>query len=228
MARSLEKRHERRTTYKVRGNLIIISSPSGGGKGTLIKEVREMLLDLGYSVSHTTRPQRFGEENGREYFFVTKEDFQRRINGGDFLEFAEVHGNLYGTSIAESEKVFRTGKDMIVEVDVQGAIQIMERLDDTSVSIFILPPSFVVLAARLTARATEDQAELNTRLKNSFNEVEQYSKFKYVIVNEDVYAASRQIASIIVAERQRLDRQTGTIQGILNSFDASKHQFEGE
>ena len=187
-----------------------------------------MLPDLGYSCSHTTRPQRFGEENGREYHFVTKEDFERRIAGGDFLEYAVVHGNLYGTSIRESEKVFRTGKDLIVEVDVQGAIQIMDRLEGSSVSIFILPPSFEILEARLTARATEDQAELKTRLKNSFNEVLQYSRFKYVVINEDVSTASRQIASIITAERQRLDRQTDTIQGILGSFDASKHQFEGK
>lgn len=212
----------------MKGRLIIISSPSGGGKGTLIKEVRGMLPDLGYSVSHTTRPQRFGEENGREYFFVTKEDFQRRIGGGDFLEYAEVHGNLYGTSLAESEKVFSTGKDLIVEVDVQGAIQIMDRLKDANVSIFILPPSFEVLKARLTSRGTEDHDGLNTRLKNAFNEVLYYSKFKYVIVNEDVFIAARQIVSIIIAERLNLDRQTDAIQGILDSFDVSKHQFEGE
>jgi guanylate kinase len=212
----------------MKGNLIIISSPSGGGKGTLIKEVRGMLPDLGYSVSHTTRPQRFGEENGREYYFVTKDDFQRRIGGGDFLEYAEVHGNLYGTSLAESEKVFSTGKDLIVEVDVQGAIQIMDRLKDASVTIFILPPSFEVLKARLTSRGTEDQAGLNTRLKNAFQEILHYSKFKYVIVNEDVFIAARQIVSIIMAERQDVDRQTDEIQGILDSFDASKHRFEGE
>ncbi len=210
------------------GKLIIISSPSGGGKGTLIKEVRGVLPDLGYSVSHTTRPQRFGEENGREYFFVTKEDFERRIGGGDFLEYAEVHGNFYGTSLAESQKVFRTGKDLIVEVDVQGAIQIMDRPETDSVSIFILPPSFEVLKARLTSRGTEAEPELNVRLKNAFNEVLQYSKFKYVIVNEDLSSATRQIVSIICAERQRVDRQSDVIQGILDSFDASKHQFDGE
>lgn len=212
----------------MKGNLIIISSPSGGGKGTLIKEVRGMLPDLGYSVSHTTRPQRFGEENGREYFFVNRQDFERRIAGGDFLEYAEVHGNLYGTSVTESEKVFRTGKDLIVEVDVQGAVQIMERLHESVVSIFILPPSFEVLEARLTARATEDEVELRTRLRNSFNEVMQYSKFKYVIVNENLTAASREIAAIIIAERQCLDRQSDAVQGILDSFDALKHQYQGD
>lgn len=212
----------------MKGKLIIISSPSGGGKGTLIKEVRGVLPDLGYSVSHTTRPKRFGEEEGREYYFVSKDEFERRIAHGDFLEYAEVHGNLYGTSRAESEKVFRTGKDLVVEVDVQGAIQIMQRLPEAVISIFILPPSFEVLRARLTSRGTEGTDELNTRLKNAFNEVLQYPKFTYVIVNEDLPTATRQIAAIIVAERQIRDRQTPSIQGILDSFDASKHLFEGD
>lgn len=212
----------------MKGKLIIISSPSGGGKGTLIKEVRAMLPDLGFSVSHTTRPQRGGEKEGREYFFVTKDEFQCRINAGDFLEYAEVHGNLYGTSISETEKASRSGKDIIVEVDVQGAVEIMERLADLSVSIFILPPSFEVLKARLTARGTEAGPQLNTRLKNAFNEVMQYSRFKYVIINDDLAVATRQIASIILAERQILDRQTDAIQVILDSFGAARHQFEGE
>ncbi len=186
-----------------------------------------MFPDLGYSVSHTTRPQRFGEENGREYFFVPKEDFERRIGGGDFLEYANVHGNLYGTSLRESEKVFNTGRDLIVEVDVQGAIQISEKLPE-SITIFILPPSFEVLKARLTARGTEGEAELRTRLRNAFNEVLEYEKFKYVIVNQDLGTAARQIASIINAERQRLDRQSDAIRDILDSFDTSKTEFQGE
>ena len=187
-----------------------------------------MLPDLGYSCSHTTRPQRFGEEEGREYFFVSREEFQRRIDGGDFLEYAEVHGNLYGTSLAESRKVFNTGKDLIVEVDVQGALQIMERQLESSVSIFILPPSFEVLRARLTSRGTEDTGELRTRLKNSFDEVMEYPKFDYVIVNHELPTAARQLASIIIAERMSTDRQKSAIQGILDSFDASRHLFDGE
>lgn len=209
----------------MKGKFIIISSPSGGGKGTLIKEVRGMMPELGYSVSYTTRPQRFGEEDGREYHFVTREHFHELINDNEFLEYAEVHGNLYGTSLRESERVFQTGKDLIVEVDVQGAIQIMERLADANISIFILPPSFEVLKARLTARATEDQAELETRLRNSFQEVLQYERFKYVVINEELPAATRQIAAIILAERQLLDRQTEAVRGILDSFDASKHLY---
>ncbi len=214
----------------MKGNLIIISSPSGGGKGTLIREVREILPDLGYSCSHTTRPQRFGEEEGREYFFISENEFRQRIEGGDFLEYANVHGNFYGTSLAESRKIFNAGRDLIVEVDVQGALQIMEKpeLEGSRISIFILPPSFEVLRARLTARATEDQDELRIRLKNSFNEVMHYSKFDYVIVNQDLPVAARQLAAIITAERQTTDRQTSAIQGILDSFDASRHLFEGD
>ncbi|MFN2501868.1 MAG: guanylate kinase [Pyrinomonadaceae bacterium] len=209
------------------GKLIIISSPSGGGKGTLIKEVRAMLPELGYSVSHTTRGQRFGEENGREYHFVSREEFQRRIDNGDLLEYADVHGNLYGTSVAESEKALSDGKDLIVEVDVQGAEQIMQKVKRDIVSIFIMPPSFDTLEARLTSRGTEDPAGLTVRLQNAFNEVLHYSQFKYVVVNEDVFTASRQIASIIIAQRQVLDRQTDAIQVILNSFDSARHRFQG-
>ena len=184
-----------------------------------------MMPELAYSVSYTTRPQRFGEENGREYHFVSKEQFEQLIAKGEFLEYAEVHGNLYGTSRGESEKMVAAGKDLIVEVDVQGAIQIMDRLETGHISIFILPPSFEVLKARLTARATEDQAELSTRLKNSFSEVLEYSHFKYVVINQDLSAAARQIAGIIVAERQLQDRQTEVVQDILNSFDASRHLY---
>lgn len=210
------------------GRLIIISSPSGGGKGTLIREVRECLPELGFSVSHTTRTQRFGEEHGREYFFIPKEAFERMVANGEFLEYATVHGNFYGTSFEESRKVAESGKDLIVEIDVQGALQILEKLPDQCVSIFILPPSFDVLEARLTSRGTEGDSELRTRLRNAFNEVLQYTKFKYVVVNEDLVTATRQIVSIILAERQSLDRQNDAIQGILDSFDASKHRFIGE
>ena len=214
----------------MKGNLIIISSPSGGGKGTLIKEVRDMLPELGYSCSHTTRPQRFGEEEGREYFFISEDEFKRRIEAGDFLEYANVHGHLYGTSLAESRKVSNTGKDLIVEVDVQGALQIMEKeeLADSMVSVFILPPSFEVLRARLTSRGTESEEGLRTRLRNSFKEVRLYDRFDYVIVNEELYSAARQLCAIIVANRQTSARQTPAVKGILDSFDAARHLFEGE
>src|SRR6478672_4498725 len=205
----------------MRGNLIIISSPSGGGKGTLIHEVRGMLPELGFSVSHTTRPMRFGEEEGREYYFIDQHRFDQKVAAGEFIEYAIVHGNLYGTSVAEVEKWKDSGKDLIVELDVQGALSILQKMPEC-VSIFILPPSFEVLEARLTARATEDTEELRTRLRNSFIEVQHYEAFKYVVINDNIAGASQQIASIIRAERQLLDRQREAIRGILDSFDASR------
>jgi guanylate kinase len=207
------------------GRLIIISSPSGGGKGTLIREVRSVMPELAYSVSFTTRPRRLGEEDGREYHFIERAKFEQLIDAGEFLEYAEVHGNLYGTSRAESLEQSAGGKDLIVEVDVQGAVQIMERPGIDCVSIFILPPSFEVLQARLTARGTEGEAELSTRLKNAFSEVMNYSKFKYVVVNEHLSTATAQITSIISAERLLENRQSDAVKAILDSFDAVKHQY---
>lgn len=211
----------------MKGNLIIISSPSGGGKGTLIKEVLSAVSDVGYSVSFTTRKARFGEENGRDYHFVTKQEFQERIDAGEFLEYAEVHGNLYGTSKIITERIIESGRDVILEIDVQGAISVMEQMPD-AVSIFILPPSFDVLAARLTARNTEDAADLALRLRNSIDEVMQYTRFEYVLVNEQVPVASRMLGSIICAERHKPNRQVEAIQAILDSFVKAKHSIVGE
>ena len=211
----------------MKGNLIIISSPSGGGKGTLIREIMNSVDNVGYSVSFTTRQPRFGEENGRDYHFVSMEEFRERIDAGEFLEFAEVHGNMYGTSRVITEHILASGRDVILEIDVQGAISVMEQVPE-AVSVFILPPSFDVLRARLTARNTEDAADLALRLKNSFDEVMQFQRFKYVIVNEHLHVASRMLASVICAERHRRDRQTEAVQAILDSFAQAKHQIVGE
>jgi len=205
----------------VKGNLIIISSPSGGGKGTLIKEVLDAVPDLGYSVSLTTRAPRFGEEDGRHYHFVSKEEFEREIAENGFLEYAEVHGNLYGTSKKEIDRITSEGSDVILEIDVQGAAIVMEKVPD-AITIFILPPSFETLRARLIARATEGSSDLDLRLRNSRYEVAQYSRFQYVVVNDDLGMALRNLASVIIAQRQLRDRQTEAIQGILDSFERSK------
>lgn len=205
----------------MRGNLIIISSPSGGGKGTLIKEVLDVVPNLGYSISLTTRAPRFGEEDGRHYHFVTKEKFEEEIRSDGFLEYAVVHGNLYGTSKRQIEKITAEGRDVILEIDVQGAKSVLEKAPD-AVSIFILPPSFETLRARLIARATEGSNDLDVRLRNSHDEVAQYSRFKYVVINDEVGLASRKLASIILAERQLRDRQEDAIRSILDSFERSK------
>lgn len=205
----------------MKGNLIIISSPSGGGKGTLIKEILQTLPNIGYSISYTTRPMRAGEENGRDYFFVSQMDFEQRVANGDFLEYAQVHGNWYGTSRSLAETLIAEGKDVILEIDVQGAGWVRRKMPD-AVGIFILPPSFEVLRDRLTARATEGIEALSLRLRNSFDEVKEYSRFGYVVVNDDKELAARRLEAIILAERQRPDRQTGLIKDILDSFDLSK------
>lgn len=204
----------------MKGNLIIISSPSGGGKGTLIKEVLERVPNVGYSVSLTTRAPRFGEEDGRHYHFVSKEEFQNEIENGGFLEYAEVHGNLYGTARSQIRRITDSGRDVILEIDVQGAESVMGQAPDV-ISIFILPPSYETLRARLTARATEGSNDLGVRLMNSHFEVSRYNLFKYVIINDEVHSAAGKLASIIVAERQLCDRQSESIQGILDSFERS-------
>jgi guanylate kinase len=209
------------------GRLIIISSPSGGGKGTLIKEVLDSVPDLAYSVSFTTRAPRFGEEEGRHYHFVSKQEFEDEINAGGFIEYAEVHGNYYGTSKSQIERFMAEGKDVILEIDVQGADWVRKRAPD-ALNIFIMPPSFEVLKARLRARGTEDPADLELRLTNARAEVMEYSKYEFVIINDEIFSAARRLASVIVGERQLRVRQNDAICDILDSFDVSKHHLPGE
>lgn len=205
----------------MKGNLIIISSPSGGGKGTLIRELLDTVPNVGYSVSLTTRPPRYGEENGKHYHFVSKEEFEAFKARGGFLEYAEVHGNYYGTSLEQTEKMTNAGTDVVLEIDVQGAASVLAKVPG-AVSIFILPPSFEVLRARLTARATEGGDDLQLRLKNSLTEVMEYKRFGYAVVNDEIESASRKLAAIILAERQRPDRQGDLVRGILDSFERAK------
>jgi len=187
----------------------------------LIKEVLKTVPNIGYSVSYTTRAMRQGEENGRDYFFVSRAEFSGLIEKAEFLEFAEVHGNLYGTSVNQVQKEISSGNDVVLEIDVQGAESIRRKMPD-SVGIFILPPSFEVLRHRLTSRATEKQEDLSLRLRNSINEVRQYEYFDYVVVNDEITRATTDLQNIILAERLKLIRQTEVIQSILDSFDTSK------
>ena len=206
---------------KMKGNLIIISSPSGGGKGTLIKRILQLLPNIGYSVSFTTREMRVGELHGQDYFFVSRAEFEKLIEAGLLLEYAEVHDNFYGTSIEQVKAQIEAGHDVILEIDVQGAEKVLAKIPE-AVSIFILPPSYEVLAARLTARATEKVEQLALRLHNSIGEVNHYIDFKYVIINDEVEKATNDLQTIILAERLRRDRQTTVIKDILDSFDESK------
>jgi len=211
----------------MKGNLIIICSPSGGGKGTLIKEVLKIVPDIGYSVSFTTREIRPGEEDGRDYFFVSREQFENLIELGEFLEYAEVHGNFYGTSINQIRSKIDSGQDVILEIDVQGAESTRRQMPE-AVNIFILPPSFEVLRNRLKARATEKLKDLDLRLRNAFGEVRRFGEFEYVVVNDDVSEATADLQAIILAERLKRIRQVEAIQGILDSFDTSKISSLGD
>jgi guanylate kinase len=203
------------------GMLIVVSSPSGGGKGTLIDRVLKTVPSISYSVSYTTRSPRTGEENGREYFFVSIAEFEEMIARGDFLEWANVYGHLYGTSRAQVDRERAAGRDIVLEIDVQGATSI-RRLVDDAVSVFILPPSFELLRQRLTARGTDSPADLKKRLDGAPSEVEQYRDFQYVILNDDINRASAQLAAVIYAERARLERQETRLKDTLSDFAQSQ------
>ena len=201
----------------MRGNLFIITSPSGGGKGTLIKEILQTVPNIGYSVSYTTRKQREGEIHGKNYFFVSPEEFSDLEKNDEFLEFANVHGNFYGTSKRQVENEISSGRDFILEIDVQGAENI-RKTNPESIGVFILPPSFEVLRKRLTDRNTEKQTDLDLRLMNAKTEVLFYSRFDYVIVNDEKARAVEELKSVIYAERLKQDRQKEVVQSIIETF----------
>jgi guanylate kinase len=200
-----------------RGMLIVVSSPSGGGKGTLIDRVLKTVPGVSYSVSYTTRKPRGTEQDGREYFFVSTSEFEAMIQRGEFLEWANVYGYLYGTSQAQVETELEAGHDIILEIDVQGATSIREKILD-AVSIFIVPPSFELLRHRLVARGTDSPADLLRRLRGAPAEVEQHIHFQYVILNDDINRASQQLAAVIYAERARRERQETRLTETLADF----------
>jgi guanylate kinase len=203
-----------------RGILFVISSPSGGGKGTIIRRVLDDVRDLSYSVSFTTRAPRQGEVDGREYFFVTQPVFEGMVAKGEFLEWACVHGNLYGTAKRQVAEETAAGTDIVLEVDVQGAASVRQLALD-SVSIFILPPSYEVLRERLIARGTDGPEELEMRLRSAPEELRQYEAFDYVIINEEIDRAASQLAAIIHAERTRRVRQEPLVRAVIRRFKAA-------
>jgi guanylate kinase len=220
MSSELEDQHTGATLSEVmtgRGMLVVVSSPSGGGKGTLIRRALKTVPNLGYSVSITTRPAREGEVDGRDYFFVSVERFRQMVDEGNFLEWAVVHGNLYGTSYVEIKRELDEGHDIILEIDVQGATSV-RRLVEDAVSVFILPPSFEILRDRLVGRGSERPDDLELRLKNSRGEVEHYREFQYLVINDDAERAAGLLASIIYAERARRERQEEVARRVLASF----------
>jgi guanylate kinase len=199
------------------GNLIIVSAPSGAGKTTLVGEALKRDALVKTSISFTSRPPRAGEEQGVHYCFVSRAEFEAMIARGDFLEWAEVHGNLYGTSRRAVEEARAAGFDVILTIDIQGAAQARKLFPD-AISVFIMPPSLDALVERLENRGTDTVDDLQLRLSNALHEIEQYVNFDYVVINKDLDRAIDELAAIIVAERCRLKRRSRAAEQILQTF----------
>lgn len=189
-----------------RGNLFIISAPSGTGKTTILKKVMAQLPGLAFSVSHTTRAPRPGEQDGTDYHFVDRDTFQAMQARGVFLEWAEVHGNLYGTSKELVDEHLAAGTDIILDIDVQGARQIREKNTHQAVFLFIVPPSLEELEKRLAGRNTDSAETITLRMNNARRELADADLYNYVIVNDTVDEAVNVMRSIIIAERCRSRR----------------------
>ncbi|MBI3043460.1 MAG: guanylate kinase [Betaproteobacteria bacterium] len=188
------------------GALFIVSSPSGGGKTSLVKALLEAEPGVRLSVSHTTRPARAGEVPGRDYHFVGTAEFERMLEAGEFLESAEIYGNRYGTSQKWIERELADGHDVLLEIDWQGAQQV-RRLMRPAASVFILPPSLEVLEARLRGRGLDGAGALARRLATAREEISHAGEYDYVIINDDFNRAALDLRSIIRAERLKLSRQ---------------------
>lgn len=186
--------------------LIVISGPSGSGKGTLCKMLREALPELSYSISLTTRPPRGDEQNGVEYFFVTKEEFQKRIETGDFLEWAEVYGHYYGTLRSSVETLLEKGRDVLLEIDTQGARRVKQIFPE-AVLIFIKPPSLEELSTRIIKRGTDDAATIDMRLSCAPDELQAANYYDYIVDNDIKEQALAEILAII--EREKSARRRG-------------------
>ncbi|HEY0161842.1 MAG TPA: guanylate kinase [Edaphobacter sp.] len=190
------------------GILFIISAPSGSGKSTLVSQLRTLVEGLDFSISYTTRAPRGSEENGREYYFTTREEFERMVKADDFLEWAEVFGNYYGTAVSALRHAKEQGKDLLLDIDVQGALQVIHKMPQ-AVSIFILPPSPEVLEKRLKNRSVAekmtDESVIQKRLAGARGELKQVWKYKYALVNDVLENAVEEMKAIVLYERGEQD-----------------------
>lgn len=199
------------------GRLFVLAAPSGTGKSTLVGRLLESVEDLTFSVSWTTRSPRPGERDGREYRFTDRATFMRMAAEGAFLEWAEVHGELYGTARADVERALAAGRDVLLDIDVQGAAQLRER-GEPARFVFLLPPDRATLERRLRGRHTEDEEQVARRLRNAAAEVRQFAAFDYVVINDDLERAAAELAAIVRADRARLDRRRALAERIVAGF----------
>ncbi|MFT6467138.1 MAG: guanylate kinase [Oleispira sp.] len=196
------------------GTLYVFSAPSGAGKTTLVKALLEQTIDIGVSVSHTTRAPRDGEVNGKDYNFVSQDTFKGLIDQSAFLEHAQVFDNFYGTSQIWVEQELEAGRDVILEIDWQGAQQIRQQMPHM-VSVFILPPSREELLKRLTGRGTDSQEIIDRRMQDAVSEMSHYGEFNYLIINDNFDTALQELRSIVIARRQRTAVQSQKQQSLL-------------
>ena len=194
----------------MKGLLFVISAPSGAGKSTVVREVRKRTAHVGYSVSHTTRKPRAGELEGRDYYFVDKKTFKKMVAEGSFVEWANVYEDYYGSSLSALEGQLKSGLDILLDLDIQGARAIRNHSRD-SVLIFLVPPSLEVLERRLRERGTDSEEAIETRLRAAMDEIAQYDRYDYVVVNDDLEKAVTEVQAIILAERCRSGRREPTI-----------------
>ena len=205
---------EQRTT---RGQLFIVSAPSGTGKTTLVERLVQCVPDLRMSRSYTSRPARVGEQDGVDYNFITRERFELMVREGQFLEWADVFGNCYGTCAADTDAMLARGEDVVLVIDVQGARQVRSRGIET-IGIFVLPPSAKVLEQRLRGRSKDSEEQVRRRLEVASAEVDEYSQYEYVVVNDDIEAAVSRLQSIVGAERARVKRVREDAESIIGTF----------
>lgn len=184
----------------MKGRIFVLSGPSGAGKSTLIKGVRDRIRDIAYSISHTTRTPRSGEINGTDYFFVDKAAFREMIDRNAFVEWAQVYDDYYGTSYGTLEEKLNAGQDIVLDIDIQGAKNIKERIDDC-ILIFILPPSKKILEQRLRSRATDNADAIEKRISQATNELINCKWYDYLIINDDLEKATRELESVFLADR---------------------------
>ena len=199
-------------------SVFIISAPSGSGKSTLVHRLLETVPGLTFSISYTTRPPRPSETDGVDYIFISRAEFERRLGHGEFLEYAEVFGNYYGTNRATFEKAANEGQDLVLDIDVQGARQLKVAIPE-AISIFVLPPSRDVLEQRLRARSQDTEEVIRRRLKGAAEEVRNYTQYDYVLINRELEDSAARLTSIVKAERLRKARMEEEVRPILESFE---------
>lgn len=188
-----------------KGMLIVVSGPSGTGKGTVCNELLQEMPELSYSISATTRQPREGEVDGKNYYFLSKEEFESKISDGDFLEYANVYGNYYGTPLGKLNERLKKGEDVLLEIDTQGALSVMRRVPE-ALFIFLLPPSIAELEKRIRGRGSETEESLERRLGAAKSEIAVGRGYRYVVVNDAVEKAVERIKGIITAEHCRVDK----------------------